>query len=803
MRNPVPAFMRDTRWHKVTRDLWLHRGRSLATLAAMSAGLFGASLVLNSWSLVDAATHGGYDATNPPAATLRLASPLQLPDAQLLAEARAVPGVVDVALRRTVVTRVTVGGVSRTAMLFASNDLHTQAIGRVEHVRGGWPLRASGVAVDYSVLEFAGVDIGDSVSFEQRGVRVTLPVATVVRDAGLPPGWMDHVVYLFVTDEVLQQTLAPVLPAPVTELRITMRSGSTDAWPTREATQSLSRAVVDRLATRGVQVTHAEIPEPGEHAHAGQIESFLLIQGVFGAVALLLSALLIVNLLSAMLLSQQPLIGVMKAMGATPRQLTPLYLTQAAVLGGVSAVVALPLAAVLGYWYAGFLASLLNFSVDGFSVPWAVYAAEVATAVLLPLVAALVPVRRACGMSVAQALRPRTVLQTLPQLTWLPASLRAYPAVSFALRNLWRHQRRVVFTVLSLASGGAVFLGGLQLRRGIQDSVAVLYEQTIRYDAVLRSEQPASIATLRVLALSVPGVAQAESWPSVRAAIVVDGRLENRFTITAPTANTPLLEMRPSPGRWLQSTDSTALVVSRELAAAEPSLALGSWVSLMVDGVTRRWQVVGVAAVPGRVAYANQVFVTTTLGVQRASSVLVQFAERTAPEHERLLRAVQSALEAGGVAVASAQPMTEARSAAEDHLVMVVDFLIVAAQLTIVVAAFGLASTLGLAVLERTREIGVLRAVGASPRSIMAVVQGEGLAIAAVSAVVAIPLSLPMSLTLGAAFGRMMFPVPVSLLPVGRSVLLWFVVALGVAAVAGMGPSRRATRISAVDAMRD
>lgn len=795
--------MRDTRWQKMLRDLWQHRGRSLTTLAAMSAGLFGSSLVLNSWSLVDAATHGGYDATNPPAATLRLASPHQLADADVLAEARAVPGVVDAALRRTVVTRATLRGVSRTAMLYASSDLHTQAIGQVEHVRGTWPLRASAVALDYSVLEFAGVDIGDSVSFAQDGVRVTLPVSTVVRDAGLPPGWMDHVVYLFVTTEVLQQTLAPVLPQPVTELRITMRRGSTDAWPTREATQAMSRAVVDRLAARGVAVTHAEIPEPGQHAHAGQIESFLLIQGVFGVVALLLSALLIVNLLSAMLLSQQPLVGVMKAMGATPRQLTPMYLTQAAVLGGVSALVALPLAAVLGYWYADFLASLLNFSVDGFAVPWPVFAAELATAVLLPVLAALVPVRRACGMSVAQALHPRTVLHTLPQLTWLPDSLRTYPAVTFALRNLWRHQRRVVFTVLSLASGGAVFLGGLQLRRSIQDSVAVLYEQTIRYDAVLRSEQPTAIHLLDSLARSVPGVARAESWPSLRAAIVADGRLENRFTITAPTANTPLLDMRPSPGRWLRTSDSTALVVSRELADAEPSLALGSWVSLMIDGVARRWQVVGVAAVPGRVAYANQAFVTTSLGVQRASSVLVQFAARSLPMQEPTLRAVQSALEAGGVTVSSAQPMTEARSAAEDHLVMVVDFLIVAAQLTIVVAAFGLASTLGLAVLERTREIGVLRAVGASPRSIMAVVQGEGLAIAAVSAMVAIPLSLPMSLALGAAFGRMMFPVPVSLLPVGGSVLLWFVVALGVAALAGIGPSRRAMRISAREAMRD
>jgi putative ABC transport system permease protein len=95
----------------------------------------------------------------------------------------------------------------------------------------------------------------------------------------------------------------------------------------------------------------------------------------------------------------------------------------------------------------------------------------------------------------------------------------------------------------------------------------------------------------------------------------------------------------------------------------------------------------------------------------------------------------------------------------------------------------------------------VLRAVGATPAAIMALVQGEGLAIAAVSALAAIPLSLPISVLLGQAFGRVMFPVPVRLVPLWSSVALWMAVALGLAILASAGPAWRATRISAREAL--
>ena len=132
---------------------------------------------------------------------------------------------------------------------------------------------------------------------------------------------------------------------------------------------------------------------------------------------------------------------------------------------------------------------------------------------------------------------------------------------------------------------------------------------------------------------------------------------------------------------------------------------------------------------------------------------------------------------------------------------MVVDFLSVMGWLMLVVGALGLASTMAIGVLERTREIGVLRAIGARDGAILAIVQAEGLTIGLLSWAIALPLSVPMSLALGAAFGRIMLPVPVRIIPDGTAVLAWLALVLVVSVGASAWPAWRAMRVPAARAL--
>jgi putative ABC transport system permease protein len=166
-----------------------------------------------------------------------------------------------------------------------------------------------------------------------------------------------------------------------------------------------------------------------------------------------------------------------------------------------------------------------------------------------------------------------------------------------------------------------------------------------------------------------------------------------------------------------------------------------------------------------------------------------------------LVQRVRTELERCGLVVQSSQLQQEHRRVVEDHLLLVAQFLGVMAQLMIAVGGLGLASTMSLAVLERRREIGVLRAIGARHSAIFGMIQAEGLVVAAASWLVALPLSVPMSVVLGHAFGRIMMPVPVSLVPDPTGVFRWLAVVLLVSVAACAWPAFRAMHVPAAAAL--
>src|SRR4051812_21246735 len=104
------------RWRKVWRDGMLHKARTLLVVLAIAVGIAGSGTVLNAWALVDRATHDGYLASDPPAATLRVDSL----DDTALSLVRAVPGVRGAEARRTAGASIFAGGSWQNALLFAS-----------------------------------------------------------------------------------------------------------------------------------------------------------------------------------------------------------------------------------------------------------------------------------------------------------------------------------------------------------------------------------------------------------------------------------------------------------------------------------------------------------------------------------------------------------------------------------------------------------------------------------------------------------------------------------------------------------
>ncbi len=785
--------MLDPRWRKVLRDLWLHRSRLLLAVPAIAGGLIAAGAVLDAWALVDRATRQGFAASEPVSATLVTDSV----DAPLLARLRVLPELAAVEGRRTVRATIRTPGRVAVAELFAAVDLAEVRIGRLTPTDGAWPPADGTIVVERSSVDFAGVALGDRVSIAVGDREATmLRVSGVARDVGLAPGWMEHVVYGFVSMGTL--TRLGLLPT-LDEVRLVVRDRGLDQATVRR----VADRVKDEIERTGRRVREVTVPVPGEHIHSAQMNSLLFTQAGFGALALLLGALLVVNLMSAMLIGQVREIGVMKTLGARPGPLTAMYLSMALALGVAATAVALPIAAVIGRQYGAFKGELLNFPVEGYAIPWWAIAVQALTGLATPLLAAAVPVVRGCRLTVGEALRDVGIAagQIKPGGFLTRVGGPARPLL-FSLRNAFRRRQRLAFTLVALAMGGAIYLGARNLETSIGRGMDRVFAP-LRYDLLVRLAAPQPADSVERVVGPLAGVARVEAWTGASAEVVhADGTFGNAFQIAGPPPDTRLVQLAIAEGHWPRAEDGNALVMSQGLARTE-GLHLGDRVTVMIGGRASRWSVVGIGG-PGvfvAAAFAPREALAAVATGGLATSAALSFAVQGPAARLELIQRVRAGLGAAGLPVTATSLTTESRAVVEDHLLTVAEFLGVMAWVTIAVGGLGLASTMSLAVLERTREIGVLRAIGASHRTILVIVMIESLVIGVLSWVVALPLAVPMSAVLAAAFGRTMFSVPLTLVPdpIGLVTWLGLVVALSLASAAW--PAWRATRVPTARAL--
>ena len=113
-----------------------------------------------------------------------------------------------------------------------------------------------------------------------------------------------------------------------------------------------------------------------------------------------------------------------------------------------------------------------------------------------------------------------------------------------------------------------------------------------------------------------------------------------------------------------------------------------------------------------------------------------------------------------------------------------------------VVGGLGLAGTMTMNVVERSREIGVMRAIGARDRSVLAVFLTDGLLIGLLAWIVGVLISLPISKILSDALGMSFVQRPLEFTPSLDGILLWGVVVAVLAIVASFLPAWRATRLA-------
>ncbi len=809
--------MLGVRWYKVLNDLQSNKTRTVLIVLSIAVGLFAIGTIVNARVILSQDLAEGYAAIAPSSGVIRTA---QTFDEDLVRSVRQMSGVQEADARTHLSVRCQVkrnGGRAvgqdtasrwRDLQLFAVPDYSQMRVNKIQPQAGAWPPPKREILIERSGLELIGAQVGDTVLIELSEHKVReLRIAGTVHDLAQLPSPIDGTAYgyiLFDTLEWLGQ------PRGLNELHIIARNAQNKAEALRVIGQ-----VKDKLEKSGYKIPLSMTAEPGQLPLNDLLQAILLLLGALGLLSLFLSVFLIVNTVSALVTQQIRQIGIMKAVGARGRQIVFMYLVLALVYGVLALALAMPLGIVGARALSGLMAGYFNFDLTRFYVPPQAMALQVIIGVIVPVLAALYPVLSVLRVTAADAISNYGMSKDEYGTGWIDRLLTTRSKLALrilsrplmlSLRNTFRRKGRLALTLITLTLAGAIFCGVFSLRASLSQTLDDMLE-IYQVDLMVNLGRPQRVEQLERKALEVDGVALAKSWFSLPVRRVrADGSESENIYLFAPPVQYDLVLPAMTEGRWLlpAERDERALVVSTATLKNEPDLKLGDEVLLKVDGRKVTFRIVGVTL---GLPFISQVFASyddiarITQDVGESSSLIVVTERHDAVSQMQAAAALEAHFKASGSRVSSVVMMREEMQEAEMSFAAIVVLALAMALLLAVVGGLGLMGTLSINVLERTREIGVMRAIGASDGAVAWIFIVEGILIGLISWLLGSLCATLLSNWLSDALGVALLQWPLAHTFSLQGVWLWLAVVVILSALASFLPARNASRLTVRDVL--
>ena len=794
------------RWSKILKDIWGNKSRSLLVIFSIAVGVAAVGMINNAARIIQRDLYSEYGAGNP--ALLQIyVSPFDKHLAKAVEDMREVESAQ--AMRVVGASISGADGQWDDVGLHVVQDYDDIQMDKYIPVSGSAKPAIREILLEGQSADLLGLHVGDVVAVEMPDERrYNLTVAGVVHDVYVMP----FALLGEATGYVSMETLDWMGEAPYfNRLDIIVADGKND----KEHIIEVGGLARDRIIEpAGFSVAKIQIPgfgsDPGEHWAQSQIKGFILILQIMSVLAMFLSAGLVINTVSAILSQQIKQIGILRSVGAQRRQLIGMYVFNVLAFGILAVMIAIPVGLLGAWWLVDFAASFLNFTVNQIDLPLSVLLIQLGLGILMPVGVALVPILSGTRISVYDAIYQYGLGSESENglVERLFGKIRILaPEVILALRNTFRKKGRLVFTLITLTLAGAMFVAVFSTRESLNVQINQV-ERYIEFDALLRLPGGRSKNAVEREALRIEGVSVAEGWGSVIGVILRDDDTESaEFEIVGLPFETSTINPLLNEGEWLQGEGLNQIVVNEDLLDEEPDIRVGDEIVLEVGDKQRPFEVVGIASkhlsgpriymdyddferLSGRNNQVDEIRVIADPHMISSPSTQDEIAEQL---EERFTNA---RLDPGS---------TSTRHAffgnITDTFDIILIILIVMAVLLAIVGGLGLTGTMGMNVLERTREIGVLRAVGASNFSVRQVVVIEGVVVGLLSWILGGILSGPSSWALAGAVINTTLETGLRLRYSFLGLFIWLVIVLLIGVFSSLAPARSATRLRVRDVL--
>lgn len=810
---------------KLLRDMRTIWARIALMIIAMTVTLIVFSGVLYTRGLTGREMRRGYLSTSPASATILFTSGLDADQmTTIVAETQKQPGIINATSR----TQFTLplqeksseewGSIPIQIFVAAPDDPMQIETFQVE--QGNWPPAAGEILIERSSFDLLHIEIGDTIVVKApNGEPTPLRISGVAYDPALAPSFQEQKVHGFMSAESLQAFGVPVA-LDALKIQVADEPGLTVPSRNRDVIVAAALDLATSLQqSYSVEIREIQVPTPYAHPHQGQADSLLLGLLIFGVAGLLLSAILVATILNGLFAQQIPQIGIMKAIGARSSRIMQLYLLMTLIIASTATALAIVPGILMSRAFAPAILTLLGVEAGSLTAPWWMYLVVVASGIGVPLLFSLVPLIMTSRTTVREALDYRGVDRYGNISTRFDAGLSRLKSIDrivlMAFRNIFRRRARFLLSVGLLASAGAVFVAGMSTMAGFQASLE-RDKALRRWDVDVRLTDTGQRSTTELINMiaEIPNVTRVEPWSNIQTSIIPPGQ-QISVTRTYPDQGhgsigvgvippdstlispLPLLE-----GRWLRPDETGAVVISQSALIEDVSeIHSGDTIQLFVGKRPTSWEVVGIAESGG--GHGGGIFITQA-GFEAATEVstpnLLRIVTDSHDEETRtaVATAAERVLTDAGVVVRSAESISRSEAAGAGHMLPLILVFLGLSIAMCVVGFAGLTSTMSTNVLERTREFGVMSAIGAPASKVRRIVVLEGIFIAVVSCVVAaIPALLLTAAIINSLFLPVNLPFQISIL----GVVIWIVIVILGAVLATLAPAAQASRLTVREAL--
>ncbi len=557
------------RFDKVLHDIWDNKARSLLVVFTLAIGIGFVGMIFNTVRLLKRDLYGGYFHTNPASINLYISS---FPE-ELAANITALREVERAEALRDVPALVwDSSGISHDLKLIALPDfeevqINTFSLDEGTHVPG---LRE--ILVERDTAMNLDIDIGDIFVVEaENGNKYNLIVTGIVHDMSTTHYSFSGTALGYISTATLEWMGEP---PGYNLIRITTKDQKTN----REHVLKVASLARDRIIEPGgYQVLSIFIVNssgiPGEYWAKSQVDGVLLVFQIMSILAILLSAGLVVNTISAVIVQQARQIGIMRAVGASRRQIILLYLGYVLMLSIFGLSIAVPMAISGSTALTALAARVLNYQMGAIDFPTSIILMQVALSLLMPVGAALSPILKGTSASVYETIYQYGLISGENKRGWLEYQLlkirNFHPPLMLSLRNTFRNKSRLGFTLVTLTIAGGMFMAVTSSYTTLRKQIDQL-TRYIWFDASIDIPGGASRSTAEREALRVKDVQYAEGWQLAGGHIIYsDGGESDQIELVGLPPESKTINPLIVSGRWLQASDSDQVVINGDLLEKE------------------------------------------------------------------------------------------------------------------------------------------------------------------------------------------------------------------------------------------